>query len=89
MSEFAVIYEQADDGNWSARAADLPVYSSARTRAEVETSIREAIALHLECLEESGRLDPVPVTFGGTVSVPLPARGRDLDARRRGPRTCS
>jgi hypothetical protein len=28
MSTYAVIYEHAGDGGWSARAADLPVYAS-------------------------------------------------------------
>ncbi len=48
MTDFAVIYEQAEDGSWSVRAVDLPVYSVGDTREEAADSIREAIALYLE-----------------------------------------
>jgi len=48
MIDYPVIYEKADDGSWSVRAVDLPVFSVADTRDEAAEAIREAIALHLE-----------------------------------------
>lgn len=50
---FSVIYEQAADGSWSARAADLPVYSVGDTREDAEREIREAIVLYLETLTDA------------------------------------
>lgn len=58
MTVFSVIYEQADDGSWSVRAADLPVYAVGNTRDEAEGEIRAALALHLDELARSGQ--PVP-----------------------------
>lgn len=54
MRKYAVIYEQADDGSWSARAAELPVYAVGDSREEAETMIAEAIRVHLDYLEEIG-----------------------------------
>lgn len=48
MTEYAVIYEEGNDGSWSVRAVDLPVYSVADTREQAADSIREAIAFYLE-----------------------------------------
>lgn len=64
MTEYAVIYEQADDGSWSVRAVDLPVFSVGDTREEAAESIREAIALHLE----AGDL-PQSTSEVGTVTI--------------------
>lgn len=64
MTEYPVIYEQADDGSWSVRAVDLPVYSVGDTRDEAADAIREAIALHLE-----GGAAPASLSEVGTVSV--------------------
>jgi len=32
MTDYLVIYEQADDGSWSVRAVDLPVFAVGDTR---------------------------------------------------------
>ncbi len=64
MTEYAVIYEQADDGSWSVRAVDLPVFSVGDTRQEAAESIRDAIALFLE-----GGDAPVSRSEVGTVTV--------------------
>ncbi len=45
MTDYPVIYEQADDDSWSVRAVDLPVFSVGDTREEAAEAIREAIAL--------------------------------------------
>jgi predicted RNase H-like HicB family nuclease len=64
MTEYPVIYEQADDGSWSVRAVDLPVFSVGDTREEAAESIREAITLYLE-----GGEPPRSVSQVGTVRV--------------------
>lgn len=48
MTDYLVIYERAEDGSWSARTPDLPVYAVGSSHAEAETEIRSALALHLE-----------------------------------------
>jgi predicted RNase H-like HicB family nuclease len=69
MTDFAVIYEQAHDGGWHARAADLPVYTVGDTREEAEQGIREAIALYLQALIDDGEMPPTPRSVAGTVTV--------------------
>jgi predicted RNase H-like HicB family nuclease len=71
---FAVIYEVADDGSWHARAADLPVFSCADSRDEVEQEIRAGIALLLEEDLRQGRAMPTQTAHdAGMVNVELPA----------------
>ena len=71
---FAVIYEVADDGSWHARAADLPVFSCADSREEVEQEIREGIAFHLEGDLREGRAMPVQMAHdAGMVDVEMPS----------------
>ncbi len=48
MTTYDVIYEMASDGSWSASAVDLPVFSAAETREEVEREIQEAIRVYLD-----------------------------------------
>jgi len=69
MTEYAVIYEQANDGGWNARAADLPVYAVGDTREEAEQAVREAILVHLEVLRDRGEVAPPGSGLVGTVSV--------------------
>jgi predicted RNase H-like HicB family nuclease len=64
MTEFPVIFEQADDGSWSVRAVDMPVYSVGDTRDEAAEAIREAISLYLENGDA-----PASHSEVGTVSV--------------------
>jgi len=71
---FAVVYEVADDGSWHARAADLPVFSCADSREEVEREIRAGIAFHLEDELREGRPMPVQMAHdAGMVSVDVPS----------------
>jgi predicted RNase H-like HicB family nuclease len=69
MTDFGVIYEQADDGSWSAGAAGLPVFSCGDTPQEAEQGIREGIALYLDELSRSAQPMPKARSFVGTVSV--------------------
>ncbi len=69
MTVYGVVYEQADDGRWSASAADLPVFAVGDTREEAEREIRSAIAFHLEYLAEEGLPIPQVRSTVGTVTV--------------------
>jgi predicted RNase H-like HicB family nuclease len=56
--QYAVVVEKTGNG-YSAYVPDLPgCVAAARTRAETERLIREAIQFHLEGLRENG--DPIP-----------------------------
>jgi predicted RNase H-like HicB family nuclease len=48
MTTYSVTYEMASDGSWSASVDDLPVFSAAETREEVEREIQEAIGIYLD-----------------------------------------
>ena len=69
MTDYGVIYERADDGSWSARAADLPVYAAGGSREEAEREIRAALALYLEELAGAGHAPPDPHSVVGVVSL--------------------
>ncbi len=69
MSEYVVIYEQAEDGGWGAYLPDLPgVVALGATRSAVEVSIKEAIELYIESVEDETSL-PIPMSQSGTVIV--------------------
>ena len=70
MSEYVVIYEQADDGGWGAYLPDLPgVVALGATRAEVAQRIEEAVAAYAEDLRERGGSLPLPHHAAGTVAA--------------------
>ena len=54
MKKYTVIYEQGET-NWGAIVPDLPgCVSIGDTFEEVQTNVKEAIALYLEVLAERG-----------------------------------
>ena len=58
MNKYAVVIERGET-SYGAYVPDLPgCIAVAQTRAEIEKLIAEAIALHIESLQEHG--DPVP-----------------------------
>lgn len=70
MSEYVVIYEQAEDGGWGAYLPDLPgVFGLGRTREEVEVRIQEAVAAYAECMREDEQALPAPTHEVGKVGV--------------------
>jgi predicted RNase H-like HicB family nuclease len=73
LTEHTIIYEQAGDGSWSARPAELPVYAAGDTREEAERHVREGIAVHLDALRERGEAT--------SPSAPL-SSARDRSSRR-------
>jgi predicted RNase H-like HicB family nuclease len=70
MSEYVVIFEQADDGGWGAYLPDLPgVVALGASRAEVGQRIREALAAYADEMRELGRPLPAPTASVETVNV--------------------
>ena len=69
MSEYVVIYEQAEDGGWGAYLPDLPgVVALGESREQVEERIAEAVAFYLEETGEAG-LPREPASAAGTISI--------------------
>jgi predicted RNase H-like HicB family nuclease len=59
--QYLVVYEKSDDGSIWARVPDLDgCYSCGETLEEAREHIKEAIALYLEDLKETGK--PIPPT---------------------------
>jgi predicted RNase H-like HicB family nuclease len=70
MSEYIVIYEQADEGGWGAYLPDLPgVVAIGVSRAEVGDRIQEALTAYAEDLYERGKPLPAPHHAAGTVAA--------------------
>ncbi len=70
MSEYVVIYEQAEDGGWGAYIPDLPgVVALGRSRTEVGKRIQEALSAYAEDLEQRGSALPLPHHRTGTVAT--------------------
>jgi predicted RNase H-like HicB family nuclease len=60
---YAVVIEKAGD-NFGAYVPDLPgCIATGDSVAEVETLIREAIALHLKGIRDDGMTPPVPTAI--------------------------
>ena len=70
MSEYVVIYEQAEDGGWGAYIPDLPgVVALGATRTEVGERIKEALAAYSEDLRDRGQSLPTPHHAAGTIAA--------------------
>lgn len=68
MSEYVVIYEQAEDGGWGAYLPDMPgVVALGTSRAEVEVRIKGAIDLYIETVGKE--VLPRALSESGTVIV--------------------
>jgi predicted RNase H-like HicB family nuclease len=72
MKEYAVIYEQGEEGEeaWGAYVPDLPgCVSTGETLEQAQRNIREAIQLHVEGLKAEGLPVPEPTTHVDRVPV--------------------
>lgn len=69
MTDFRVIYEAAADGSISASVVRLPVFTLGVDRADAEASTKEALALYLDTLAESGQPAPDPDVSIGVVTA--------------------
>jgi len=70
MTEYVVIYEQAEDGGWGAYLPDLPgVVALGGSRDEVAERIKEALAAYTQDLQQRGETLPAPHHAAGTVAA--------------------
>ena len=70
MSEYVVIYEQADDGGWGAYFPDLPgVVAIATSREQVEERIHEALSAYVDDLQQRGGTLPSQHHTTGTIAA--------------------
>lgn len=69
MKKYTVIYEQGET-NWGAIVPDLPgCVSIGDTFEEVQSNVKEAIALYLEVLAERGEEPSQPSMRVGSVGI--------------------
>jgi predicted RNase H-like HicB family nuclease len=67
--KYAVVIEEAET-NYSAYVPDLPgCISTGRSLAEIESNMREAIALHLDGMREDGITPPRPTTHVAELEI--------------------
>jgi predicted RNase H-like HicB family nuclease len=70
MSEYVVIYEQAEDDGWGAYMPDLPgVVALGVTREEAALRIQEALSAYAEDLQQRGQSLPAPHHTAGTIAA--------------------
>jgi predicted RNase H-like HicB family nuclease len=70
LSEYVVIFEQAEDGGWGAYLPDLPgVVALGDTRDEVAVRIQEALEAYADEMRLLGQELPAPLHTAGTVQV--------------------
>lgn len=69
MTDYLVVYEQAEDGGWGAYLPDPPgVVAMGESRDEVERLISEGVEIYLEEMAADERL-PDPVAAAGTITI--------------------
>ena len=65
--QYLIVIEGNDDAGFSAYAPDLPgCVATGATRADVEREMGDAIAFHLEGLQEAGEEIPEPSELAAT-----------------------
>lgn len=70
MSDYVVIYEQAEDGGWGAYLPDLPgVVALGASREEVSVRIRESLELYAAEMRQMGESLPHPLHATETVRI--------------------
>ena len=64
---YLIVIEGDDDAGFSAYAPDLPgCIAAAESRADVEREMHDAIAFHLEGLQDAGEPIPEPSNLSAT-----------------------
>jgi predicted RNase H-like HicB family nuclease len=70
VSEYIVIFEQAEDGGWGAYLPDLPgVVALGDSRTEAAERIQEALQAYADEMRSLGRDLPEPAHAVGTVQA--------------------
>jgi predicted RNase H-like HicB family nuclease len=76
VSEYVVIFEQADDGGWGACLPDLRgVVALGQTRDEVAAGIQQALDAYAEEMRSLGTELPAPTAYGEHCAGRLKSRG--------------
>ncbi|HEX8714179.1 MAG TPA: type II toxin-antitoxin system HicB family antitoxin [Solirubrobacteraceae bacterium] len=70
MTDYLIIYEQAEDGGWGAHAPDVPgCVAAGESREEVEQLMREALPDHIALMREIGEPVPEPRHLAGSIAA--------------------
>ena len=70
MTEYLIIYERGDDGDWGAYSPDVPgCVAAGESQAEVEQLMRQAIPDHLALMREAGEPVPAPHHVAGVIAA--------------------
>jgi len=70
VKKYLIVAEKTETG-YSAFSPDLPgCVATGRTRAELETSMREAVLFHLDGLREDHEAIPAPHSYCTVCEVP-------------------
>jgi predicted RNase H-like HicB family nuclease len=70
MTEYVILYERGENGEWGASCPDVPgCVAAGGSQAEVEQLMREAIPAHLALMRESGDPAPEPHHLAGTIAA--------------------
>jgi predicted RNase H-like HicB family nuclease len=70
MSEYVVVFEQAEDGGWGAYLPDLPgVVALGASREDVTAGIQEALDAYADEMRVLGKPLPSPIAVAGTVQA--------------------
>lgn len=70
MSEYVVVFEQAEDGGWGAYLPDLPgVVALGATRQQAADRIHEAVDAYVAEMAALGRSLPEPAASTSTIEA--------------------
>jgi predicted RNase H-like HicB family nuclease len=70
MTEYLVIYEQGENGEWGAYSPDVPgCVAAGKSKAEVEQLMHEALPDHIALMREVGEPVPEPHHVAGSIAV--------------------
>jgi predicted RNase H-like HicB family nuclease len=70
VTEYLVIYERGEDGDWGAYSPDITgCVAAGKSQAEVEQLMREALPDHIALMREYGEPVPEPHHVVGSVAA--------------------
>jgi predicted RNase H-like HicB family nuclease len=70
VTDYLVIYERGEDGDWGAYTPDVPCcVATGKSKAEVEQLMREALPDHIALMREAGEPVPEPHCLIGLIAA--------------------
>jgi predicted RNase H-like HicB family nuclease len=70
MTEYLIIFERGERGEWGAYSPDLPgCVAAGKSKDEVEQLMREALPDHIALMREVGDPVPEPRHLAGSVAA--------------------